>query len=108
MLTTAENPACLDSHVIRKTKTGEMIEVKAPLTVPLYNQFMNVVDHADQIRTEYSTFRTSRKWWTYMFFFLFDTAIANGLVVMKDSVFHQSYTKKGKFKQKNMLDFRMN
>ncbi|KAH3797952.1 piggyBac transposable element-derived protein 4-like [Dreissena polymorpha] len=107
-LSTAENPKDIDATVLRKTRSGEVHEVQAPRTIPEYNQNMNGVDHADQMRTEYPTFRTSRKWWTYMFFFLLDTAITNGYVVMRESPFHQQKSRNGKPKDRTVLDFRMN
>jgi len=69
---------------------------------------MNGVDRADQMRTEYPSYRTSRKWWVYLFWFLFDTAITNAFVLMKESPNHQKKTKTGKEKRLTLLEFRMN
>ena len=65
-LSTADNP--LDAtQVDRKQKNGEVLKVPCPSVVPKYNNHMNGVDHADQLRTQYSTYRSSRKWWQYLF-----------------------------------------
>ena len=66
---------------------------------------MTGIDHADQLRTEYSTYRTSKKWWVYLFWFLFDVAITNGLVLTKDSTNH---TKNNCQKPCTMIEFRIN
>ncbi|XP_052267419.1 piggyBac transposable element-derived protein 4-like [Dreissena polymorpha] len=107
-LSTAENPKDIGATVLRKKRNGEVHQVPAPRIIPEYNNNMNGVDHADQLRTEYPTFRTSRKWWTYMFFFILDTAITNGYVVMRESPFHQQRSRTGKAKDRTVLDFRMN
>ena len=107
-LSTADNPATIESHVERKSRRGELKEVPAPSIVGQYNSNMNGVDHADQLRTEYPTFRTSRKWWQYVFWFVFDTAVTNAFILMKESDNHQRRTKTGKPKPLSLLEFRMN
>lgn len=107
-LSTAEDPSSIESLVSRKSKQGDVRQVRAPSIIPEYNQNMNGVDHADQLRTEYSTYRTSRKWWLYLFWFLFDTAVTNGLIMLKESVPHRRQTKSGRPKEWTMIDFRTN
>lgn len=107
LLSTAENPATLDSTVTRKSKNGDLREVRAPSIIPQYNDNMNGVDYADQQRTEYSTYRSSRKWWQYLFWFLFDVALTNGFILMKESANHQNTTKSGRPKKLTMLEYRM-
>ena len=107
LLSSAENPASLNTTVPRKSRNGQIKDIPAPTIIPQYNMNMNGVDHSDQMRTEYSTYRTSRKWWHYLFWFLFDLCITNGLVLMKESQNHQRYTKKGNLKKHTMLEFRM-
>ena len=55
-------------------------EVPCPLPIITYNEFMNGVDRSDQNRTKYVTACRSRKWWTYLFWFLVDTCISNALI----------------------------
>ena len=52
--------------------------------------------------------RTSKKWWVYVFWFLFDVAITNGLVLMKESANHNRVTKNNRQKPHTVLEFRMN
>ena len=95
-LSTAEDPASIETTVSRKSRSGEIKQVPCPSVIPEYNSNMNGVDHADQLRTEYSTYRTSKKWWAYVFWFLFEVAITNGLVLIKESPNHNRVTKKNR------------
>ena len=67
------------TSVSRKQKDSSIKELPCPEAVKLYNQFMNGVDHADQLGSTYtcSTARKALKWWKYLFFFLFDISIVN-------------------------------
>ena len=107
-LSTAEDPASIETTVSRKSRNREIKQVPCPSVIPEYNSNMNGVDHADQLRTEYSTYRTSKKWWAYVFWFLFDVAITNGLVLMKESPNHNRVTKNNRQKPRTMIEFRMN
>ena len=96
------------SSVERKVADGSKVEVPCPPVVAAYNINMNGVDRADQIRTQYSTFRSSRRWWLYLFWFLFDVAITNGFILMKKSLNHVVKTRNGNVVDRKLLSFRMN
>ena len=108
LLSTADDPATIETTVTRKSCNGEVKQVPCPTVITEYNSNMNGVDHADQLHTEYVTYRTSKKWWVYVFWFLFDVAITNGLVLMKESANHNRVTKNNRQKPHTMLEFRMN
>ena len=57
---------------------------------------MNGVDHSDQMRTEYSTARSCRRWWTY---------ISSSFILMNESPNHQQLDERGRNKR-TMLFFR--
>jgi hypothetical protein len=107
-LSTADDPANIASHVARKQRNGTIRQVDCPVIIKEYNDYMNGVDRADQIRTTYSTYRTSRKWWHYLFWFLFDLAVSNSFVLMKESPHHVIHTRTGRVQERKMLDYRMN
>lgn len=67
------------TSVSRKQKDSSIKDLPCPEAVKLYNQFMNGVDHADQLGSTYtcSTARKALNWWKYLFFFLFDISIVN-------------------------------
>lgn len=104
-LSTAES-ALQIGEVDRKKKDGTVQKVPCPEIVMHYNAYMNGVDHADQIRTQIGTYRTSRKWWQYVFWFLFDVSISNGFILMKESQLHIHRTRQGNVKPHTMLGFR--
>ena len=61
-LTTADDAGSF-TQVKRKKKDGSSVLVDCPTVVEEYNNHMNGVDHADQLRNVYPTYRKSRKWW---------------------------------------------
>ena len=94
------------TSVLRKSREGNGRLVDAPIVVKQYNEHMNGVDRHDQVRTEYSTYRKSIKWWQYIFWFLFDVSIANGYILMRESKNHQLTSKNGRSKRRDQLSFR--
>ncbi|XP_064613995.1 piggyBac transposable element-derived protein 4-like [Liolophura sinensis] len=94
--------------VQRKQKDGTRAEIKAPEVVENYNKHMNGVDHGDQLRMQYSTTRRSKKFWKYLFRFLFDTAVACSFILMRESPNHQKKSKTGRVKEMCQLEFRQN
>ena len=83
-------------------------KMAAPRMFVVRKWLMSTPNIADQNRMQYSTARKAKKWWKYLFWFLFDTAICNALVCMKESAYHQMKTKSGKSKKRAHIDFRMN
>ena len=67
---------------------------------------MGGVDRADQMRTAYPSSRKSRKWWKYIFWFLFDTALVNAMICMNESANHTITTRNGKVVKRTQLQFR--
>ena len=66
----------------------------------------NGVDHADQLRMQYTCARKSRKYWKYIYYFLLDICIVNAFLLMKMSPNHVLASKTGRVKQREQLDFR--
>lgn len=82
-LSKADNLATINTVVPRKSRNGDVRQMHVPSIAPRYNDDMNGVDHADELRTEYIAYRSSRRWWLYLFWFLFD-----GFIMMKESANH--------------------
>lgn len=93
--------------VSRKQKDGSYKDVKCPQACSMYTQNMGGVDRADQLRAQYSTFRKAKKWWRYLFWFLFDVCLINSYICMKESVSHVLHTSKGRQRPRTQLEFRM-
>ena len=105
IISTADSPVDC-THVKRKKKDGSHLLVPCHSAIERYNNNMNGVDHADQLRNAYPTFRKSRKWWHYLFWFAVDLAVCNAYICMKESANHQLKTKKGKIMDRTLLDFK--
>ena len=52
-----------------------------PQSMKLYNQFMGGVDHNDQLRGYYNVRLKCKKFYTYIFWFLFDVAVTNSYIL---------------------------
>lgn len=92
----------------RRQKDGSRTDVPAPEVVGKYGENMNGVDHGDQLRMQYSTTRRSKKFWKYLFWFLFDTSLSCAFILMKESPNHALKSKTGKDKTRTQLEFRQN
>ena len=69
--------------VLCRQKDGTRITVPCPLSIIDYNQFMGGVDRGDQIRGYYSCRTKCRKFYKYIFYFLFDVAVTNAYILQK-------------------------
>ena len=94
----------VDAAVSHKQKDGMTMDIQCP-ALPQYNLYMNGVDTADQNRTQYSSCRKSVKWWKYLFWFVFDTCVANSLILLNSSANHQMQTSSSKVKKHINLEF---
>ena len=107
---------CFNSHqptsppvtVSRRKNDGTTIDVPCPRSVKEYNENMGGVDLNDALRVEYPMARMTRCWWLYLFYFLFDLAVANSFILMKESANHKIYKKNGAEKSRKLLNYRMN
>jgi hypothetical protein len=88
-MSSADDPSDEGVHVQRRQKDGSQKQVSCPSVVANYNIKMNGMDKSDQTRPEYPTYRMCKRWWTYVFYFLLDLAIANAYILMKESPNHQ-------------------
>ena len=52
----------------------------------MYNEHMGGVDHSDQLRAYYNTCRPSRKWYSYIFWFIFEVVLGNAFILDKENV----------------------
>ena len=107
LLSSSDDPTATTT-VDRKQHDGTKKVVPCPVALHQYNAFMGGVDRADQVRSQYPTARTSHRWWVYVFWFLFDVAVANAFILMKESEAHQRRRRNGRPKRKllPLLEFR--
>ncbi len=77
-------PPTGDTQVRRKQKDESVQLFPCPPSLVAYNQFMAGVDKADQLRGYYKVRYKSRKFYKYIFWFLFDTCVVNTFVLMRN------------------------
>ena len=83
VMSTNSNPKG-DTTVQRRERDGTAQQVPCPPSVVVYNKFMGGVDKADQLRKYYRVRCKTRKFYRYVFWFLFDSCIVNAFVLMKN------------------------
>lgn len=71
------------TQVNRKKRDGSTISIDCPLAVKLYNKDMGGVDLNDQMRNYYKFHLKSRKFYKYIFFFLFQLSITNAFILTR-------------------------
>ena len=70
--------------VTRKQKDGTRINVTSPMSVVQYNKYMGGVDQNDQMWGYYHVRLKGKKYYKYIFWFMFEVAIANSLILCKN------------------------
>jgi hypothetical protein len=93
--------------VQRRQKDGTKKDIQCPLACAKYTENMGGVDLHDQYRSSYSTTRKAKKWWRYMWWFLFDVCLINSYICMKESRNHVLVTRRGRERRRTQLEFRM-
>ncbi|XP_065060455.1 uncharacterized protein LOC135687740 [Rhopilema esculentum] len=89
-----------------RQKDGTMKEVPCVWPIVKYNNFMNAVDHSDQLRTLYPTARSTKRWWLYIMWFLYDISLANALICLKESENHKKINSRGIAVAPSVLSFK--
>ena len=89
MLSTTSQPVATGT-VLRRKKDGSRVPVECPDSIILYNKYMGGVDRGDQLRGYYCCRTKSKKFYKYLFYFLFDVAITNAFILYKHFHSHPS------------------
>ena len=79
---TNSDPQCVTS-VPRRQTNGSREEVSCPLAITSYNKNMAAVDKGDQSRGYYHCRIKSRKFYKYIYYFLFDVTITNAFILYR-------------------------
>ena len=72
------------TSVQRKERDGTATTITCPTNVVAYNKYMGGVDHADQLRNYHHIRCKSRKFYKYLFWFAFDSAVVNAYILWKN------------------------
>ena len=82
MMSTNTQPHEMGS-VLRRKKDGTRHQIPCHQSIINYNMFMGGVDQGDQLRGYYKYRIKTRKFYKYVFFFLFEVAVTNGYILYK-------------------------
>ena len=97
VLSTGSQPG--EATVERRQKDATKHSYPCPNNIVEYNKFMGGVDRNDQMRTYYCVRLKGRKFYKYIFWYLFDVSITNTYILSK---YVPSYTKSSQY-----ADFRV-
>ena len=75
------------SHPVkRKQKDGTTLMVDCPSSIVAYNKYIGGVDRGDQLRSYYRVRLKSRKYYKYVFWFLFDVVVTNAFILSRYAI----------------------
>ena len=83
VMSTNTQPSAIGT-VLRRQRDGSCIPVPCPESIIDYNRYMGGVDRGDQLRGYYKCRMKSRKFYKYIFYFLFDVSITNTFILYKN------------------------
>ena len=86
------------SSVLRRQKDHNRTPVTCPESILLYNKYMGGVDRGDQLRGYYSCRTKSRKFYKYVFYFLYDVAVTNAYILQKNFCPESTYRRMKEFR----------
>ncbi|XP_041456484.1 piggyBac transposable element-derived protein 5-like [Lytechinus variegatus] len=107
VLSTADDATVTD-NVTRKQRDGWVKPVPCPQAMSNCNKYLHGVSHANQLRLEYPSSRTSNKWWHYLFWFIFDTCMANAYIIMKETYMNANHGSLSGTRKMCTLEFKKN
>ena len=77
---------CQPTEVLRRKLDGSRNTVSCPQAVILYIRFMGGVDNSDLLRRYYESRIRSRKFYKYVYHFLFDVTVTNCFILLSGGV----------------------
>lgn len=89
------------ARVVQRRRNGRNFDIEKPRVADVYTAYMGGVDRANQLRSFYFAGYSSRKWYRYIFWFLFNLAVCNAFVLES---FHR--TTHGQ-RKRAMINFRL-
>ncbi|XP_061186750.1 piggyBac transposable element-derived protein 4-like [Saccostrea echinata] len=100
VLATNSSPLQESTPASRRLKDGSTVVIRRPESIANYQNYFRGVDIFDQLRSNYSIGRQSRKWWKYLLYFLINLAVIDSFIIFKES----GQSRKKRYSQ---LDFRL-
>ena len=97
VMSTSTQPLATGS-VLRRQKNGSRISVPCPEAIISYNLWMGAVDRGEQMRGYCLCRVKSRKFYKYIFYFLFDVSITNAFILYKNFCSSPTFNTTKKFR----------
>lgn len=88
-------------RIVQRRKNGRNINIEKPHVADVYTANMGGVDRADQLRSFYFAGYSSRKWYRYIFWFLFNLSVCSGFIL--ESIYRSNEGKR----KRPMISFRL-
>ena len=76
----------ISDPVKRKQRDGSTLMVDCPSSIVAYSKYVGGVDRGDQLRSYYHVRIKSRKFYKYMFWFLFDVVVTNSYILTRYTI----------------------
>ena len=89
------------SRLVPRLVKGQDITIEKPRVADVYPKHTGGVDRADQLRSFYHTGWQSRKWYRYIFWFLFNLSVCNAHVL--ESFYNDNHNKR----RRPLIDFKI-
>ena len=70
-----------EKTVLRRQRDCSRVEVRCPAPMALYQKYMGGVDRNDQLRQYYHVRMKCHKFYRYIFWFLFESAVTNAYIL---------------------------
>ena len=83
-MSSGHNPAHT-TVVTRKKVDSSLVNLDCPISIADYNKYMGGVDRGDQYRQYYRVRTKSRKYYRYIFWFLFEVCVFNSFILSRYS-----------------------
>ena len=71
---------------VQRRNGREVVPVPCPMSIIHYNANMGGLDLADQRQSYYGVSRESKKFWTYLTWYIINTSIVNSFIIMMKSL----------------------
>lgn len=89
----------ISTNIGRYQKDDTIIQLNCPQATRNYNNHMNCVHKADQLKSSYEINRKSKKWWHRLFWHFVDVTVVNSFII---------YKQKNPSNKMNLKEFRLN
>ncbi|XP_043919782.1 uncharacterized protein LOC122795592 [Protopterus annectens] len=107
LLSTNHDPTSPLTYITRRQSNGTVLSLPCPAVVKQYETYKNRISIANQLWLQYPSIRRLSEKWLYLFWYLWDVAVANAYILYRENVNLVKQSKNGQIKTTSQLDFLM-